>query len=116
MSESKNITRPHAVVFTDPTLTRGSFKDECDVSNIVKTYARTGMVNHVARRQPQYFAAPELDFAEHMRTQAAIATYSEESQANPAGEGRPDPKKPESAAERATGELESVSEGTDENA
>lgn len=116
MSESKNTTRRHSVVFTDPSLTRGSFKEECDVTNIVRTYARTGMVNHVARRQPQYFAAPELDFAEHMRAQAAIATANEESQANPEGEGTPEPEKPESAAERATGELESVSEGTDENA
>lgn len=34
--------------------TKQSFKDECDINNVVRRYATTGMLSHVSRRQPTY--------------------------------------------------------------
>lgn len=34
--------------------TKQSFKDECDVNNVVRRYATTGMLSHVSPRQPTY--------------------------------------------------------------
>jgi len=69
--------RPHAIRFPDEGMTRQSFKDECDVNNIVKTFTQTGMINHIPRTQPQYGDAPEIDFFEAARTQAAIRSQQE---------------------------------------
>ena len=68
-----------AIVF-DPEqrLTRSSFAAECDINRIVDTYARTGMVNHVARATPQYGEAPETDFFEAACMQAEIRSKAEE--------------------------------------
>lgn len=34
--------------------TKQSHKDECDVNNIVRKHASTGLLNHVTRREPLY--------------------------------------------------------------
>lgn len=71
--------RPHAIAFDpDEGLTRQSFKDECDVSNIVRTYTETGMVNHIARQPPEYGDAPEGDFLELASIQAQLRSIAEE--------------------------------------
>ncbi len=54
----KNSNRPHAITFTEPTLTKQSFKEECDINNIMLRYQRTGLVDHISKYQPQYH---ELD-------------------------------------------------------
>lgn len=107
--ESGSVTsgRPHSIRFTEPSLTRQSFKDECNVTNIVNSYARTGMVNHVARMTPRYFEAPEMDYSEHMRTQAQLASLEHELELAP----EPQAKAKISATESAVDALETPAEG-----
>jgi len=69
--------RPHAIVFSQPSLTRQSFKDECDVNQIVKRYTETGMINHIPRTNPQYGDAPEGDFLQAAIVNADIASQIE---------------------------------------
>lgn len=40
--------------FTQPSLTKQSFKDECDINNIMKKYQKTGLVTHLASFSGQY--------------------------------------------------------------
>jgi len=70
-------TRPHAITFTQPSLTRQSFKDECDVNQIVQRYTETGMINHIPRTTPQYGDAPDGDFFEAAIVNADIASQIE---------------------------------------
>lgn len=51
--------------------TKQSFKDECDINNIMRRYAATGQVDHVSARTPLYGEIPALDF------QAAMALVVE---------------------------------------
>jgi len=76
---SKNSTkRQHAIFFDKKEgLTHQSFKDECDVNNIVRMYTETGMVNHLPRTQPQYADAPEIDYFEAARVQADLRSQQE---------------------------------------
>lgn len=55
-----------------------SFKDECDINRIVDSYARTGIVNHVARRRPEYGDAPDIDAFEAACIAADAASALEE--------------------------------------
>lgn len=80
---SKTSIRSHAIYFTEPSLTRGSFKAECDVNNIVQQYARTGLVNHVAKATPHYGDAPDIDFTTAALAQAAIASHEAELELTP---------------------------------
>lgn len=41
-------------VFTKPSLTKQSFKEECDVNNILKKFAKTGLIDHVNRFAGDY--------------------------------------------------------------
>lgn len=69
----------HAISFDpDQGLTRQSFKEECDINNIVATYMRTGMVNHLPRVEPQYGDAPDLDFNEAAGIRARVRQMHEE--------------------------------------
>lgn len=43
-----------SVKFTKPSLAQQSFKDECDINNIMARYERTGMIEHVNTYQGQY--------------------------------------------------------------
>lgn len=38
----------------EPTLTKQSFKDECNINNIVAKYQRTGQVTHLNSVKPRY--------------------------------------------------------------
>lgn len=42
------------VDFFEPTLTKQSFKDDCDINKIVAKYAATGVLNHINARNPRY--------------------------------------------------------------
>lgn len=44
--------RPHAIVFTQPSLTDQSSKAQCDIGNILNRYVETGMLTHVNPRSP----------------------------------------------------------------
>lgn len=43
-----------SITFKGPGLTKQSFKDECDVNNIVAKYQKTGAITHFAKHAPQY--------------------------------------------------------------
>ena len=111
--------RPHAITFTQPSLTRQSFKDECDVNQIVKRYTETGMINHIPRTTPQYGEAPEGDFLEAAIVNADIASQVEagtldmdaiasepEAESTP----EPDPEKAEQASQEPSGDPSSTPE------
>lgn len=45
---------------TTPSLTKQSFKDECDINQIVAKFEKTGLVNHLARGVPQFADVSEM--------------------------------------------------------
>lgn len=51
MSKSNN---SRTVSFSTPSLTHQSFKDECDIGNIMKRYLRTGVLTHLTSLQARY--------------------------------------------------------------
>lgn len=40
--------------FTSPSLTKQSFKDECDINNIVSRFAKTGVLDHEVLVKPKF--------------------------------------------------------------
>lgn len=104
--------RPHSITFTQPSLTRQSFADECDVNQIVERFTRTGHLPPA--RNPQYGDAPDQTFFEaaciqaEMRSQMADQALesresdSEAPEAEKGVEDDPKPAPPESAPESAS--------------
>jgi len=112
--------RPHAISFSQPSLTRQSFKDECDVNQIVKRYTETGMVNHIPRTTPQYGDAPEGDFLEAAIVNADIASQIEAgtldmdaldaSEPDPEPNPGPDTNEPETGSQEVSADPSSTPE------
>lgn len=51
------------MVFTQPSKTKPSFRDECNINNIMAQYADTGMVAHMNKHGGSYSEMPsELDY------------------------------------------------------
>lgn len=46
------------------TMTKQSFKDECDINNILKKYQSTGLISHVASQGRYINLPPALDYHE----------------------------------------------------
>ena len=47
----------------EPTLTKQSFKEECDINNIMAKYRATGILSHVQAHQGRYQDLPsEIDY------------------------------------------------------
>jgi len=117
-NEPKLRKRPHAIKFTEPSLTRQSFKDECDVNLIVKRYTETGMINHIPRTTPQYGDAPEGDFLEAAIVNAEIASQIEAgdldidalnaSETDPEPNPGPDTNEPENGSQEASADPSST--------
>ncbi|WNK12429.1 MAG: internal scaffolding protein [Microvirus sp.] len=63
----------HRVSITFPTKgrTKQSFKDECDINNIMGRYSRTGILESQNRRMPQYGDIENIDFQGAMETVAS---------------------------------------------
>jgi len=40
--------------FKEPSLTKQSFKDQCNINTIMANYKNTGVINHVNKSQPNY--------------------------------------------------------------
>lgn len=59
-------TKRHALRFKQPSLTKQAFKQECDIINILNQYAQTGVITHLASREPQYLDLPSHTFLEAM--------------------------------------------------
>lgn len=58
--------RPHSKTFTQPTLAQQHSKDEVDINNIMARYIKTGVIDHVARYQPQYTENTMQDYHESL--------------------------------------------------
>lgn len=63
--------RKHALKFTDPSLAKPSFADECDINNIVERFTRTGVLPE-QRGNPQYGDAPDQTMYEAACIQAEV--------------------------------------------
>lgn len=50
----KPAKRKFAKYFNNPTKTVQYFAEECDIGNILKKYASTGVLDHVKRSEPSY--------------------------------------------------------------
>lgn len=49
-----NVFANPVIVCEEETRTKQSFKDECDINNILSKYAKTGIVNHINQSEGQY--------------------------------------------------------------
>lgn len=58
--------------------TKQSFKDECDINNIVEKYQRTGAVSHANNYEAQYGDVNVADFQTAMNTVAQANTMFED--------------------------------------
>lgn len=73
---TKKKRKKHAIYFEKPSLTRGSFKDEVDINNIVARYA-DGVMPRLRPGQPQYGEAPDQTLFEAACIQAEIRSSEE---------------------------------------
>lgn len=64
--------------FPDPSLTKQSFKDECDINKIMARFQRTGVLDHVRKHQPEYGFASNADFTSSMQLVAQAQSMFEE--------------------------------------
>ena len=52
------LKRPHPRVYTNqsdmPSMTKQSFKDECDINKIMAKFQKTGAIEHYAKHAPSY--------------------------------------------------------------
>lgn len=92
MSSYKRQTYPQTTPFRDaysPRLrvqctptgedkTKQSFKDECDVNNIVARFSATGQLPNFNQIPPQYLDVTEMDFQEHQNFIAEAQTMFNE--------------------------------------
>lgn len=60
------MTRSYGITFTQPTLTQQHSKDEVDINKIMARYIKTGVIDHVAKYQPQYTDNSETDYHSSM--------------------------------------------------
>lgn len=49
-----------------PSMTQQHFKEKCDINNIMAKYQKTGVVDHVAKFQPEYGFIDGATFTENM--------------------------------------------------
>lgn len=52
-----------ALTFPEQGREKQSFKEECDINNIMRRFSVTGVLDHVNQRQPMWGEVPDLDFA-----------------------------------------------------
>lgn len=58
--------RRHAIKFSKRTPTKQSFRDECDINQIMAKFQKTGAISHVNRHGVEYGFATSHDFRESM--------------------------------------------------
>lgn len=54
------------LIQTKPSLTKQSFRDECDINVIMGRYLQTGVLDFVNKHQPQYITTTGVDFHQAM--------------------------------------------------
>lgn len=52
-----------ALTFPEQGREKQSFKDECDINNIMRRFQVTGEVTHLNQRPPMFGEVPDIDFA-----------------------------------------------------
>lgn len=62
----------------EPSLTKQSFKQECDINNIMAKYQRTGAITHVKNNKAMYGFASSDSFTESMNIVATAQTMFNE--------------------------------------
>lgn len=62
MSTTSKRERKYAITFSQPTLTQQHSKDETDINKIMARYIKTGVIDHVAKYEPQYRDNDDLDY------------------------------------------------------
>jgi len=70
--------RPHAIKYSQPTMTKQSFKKACDINQIMLRYQKTGIVDHVAKHGASYLDLDGSTYLEHMNVVANAQTMFEE--------------------------------------
>lgn len=64
--------RPHNRVTAPESgelVTKQSFKEECDINNILRTYKRTGIIEHIARATARFEDLPDsCDYQQSLNT------------------------------------------------
>ncbi|AXH74695.1 MAG: internal scaffolding protein [Microviridae sp.] len=66
------------VQFTQPSRTKQSFKDECDINRIVARFNATGQLPNINEIPPQYLDVSEMDFQAHQNFIAEAQTMFNE--------------------------------------
>ena len=66
------------IMFPEETMTKQSFREECDINNIMAKFQVTGMATHINEHQPQYGFATSHQFFESMQIVAKANTMFEE--------------------------------------
>jgi len=56
--------------FDQPSLTKQSFTEECNINNIMKKYQKTGAIDHLNKHEASYGYASSDDFTKSMETVA----------------------------------------------
>lgn len=51
-----------------PSMTKQSFKEECDINNIIANFTKTGLLEYAQEHQPQYGDVTGIDFQTAMQT------------------------------------------------
>lgn len=62
----------------EPSRTKQSFKNECDINKIMAKFQRTGAISHLAAHGARYGDFTSQDFTEAMNTIAQVNTMFEE--------------------------------------
>lgn len=60
------VRRKVTTVNNQPSMTKQSFKKECDINNIMAKHAKTGLINHVNQFDGKYGDATSIDYHEAM--------------------------------------------------
>lgn len=64
--------RSTPTLFTKPSKTKQSFREECDINNILKKFAATGQINHL-RDNPQYADFSTVEDYQHALSTVLLA-------------------------------------------
>lgn len=57
-------------------MTKQAFRNECDINNILKTYANTGVITHLNTNQPSYMDLTNID-PDYLQTLNSINSASD---------------------------------------
>ncbi|AXL14761.1 internal scaffolding protein [Microviridae sp.] len=85
--------RKYAITF-DPkeSITKQSFKDECDINKIMAKFQKTGAMTHFAKHAPQYGDATPCEYQDALNVVANANTMFEELPATIRDKFENDPK------------------------